>query len=272
VSESDIRGISLTCKPLLWTSHQLATLESIEHWCRDRTAPQIYQVRGAAGTGKSTLAVELANSCSAIALCYQAKATSVLRRKGAERVSTIHSFLYRPPDIKRRADGSDELLWRLKEWRERAHLLVIDEASQIDAGLGRHLAQLGIRILTFGDDHQLPPIGEQKPFFVQFPIDVALSQIHRQALNSPVLKVAHALRESGVMPKGRDYDLDDLVAADVVLTAFREIRRVTNIRIRRKLLSIRNADAPPIIGERVICLRTNMRTRFTTVRSRKSSE
>lgn len=239
------------------TPEQQKALRGIDKWLDDPRSP-VFQLRGPAGTGKSTLLVRLMRSVSAIALAFQGKAVSVLRRKGATRVSTIHSFLYGSPKVTVRSDGSEELEWRLREDNEPIGLIALDEVSQIDAKLGRDLLSQGAKILTFGDSIQLPPIDSRRAFFDdRFGIDVELAQIHRQARNSPVLRLATKIREGGALPKGIDFDLADLVDAEVVITAFRETRRRQNFHIRRRRYGIRNPSAMPLVDELVIATRTS---------------
>jgi exodeoxyribonuclease-5 len=236
---------------------QKAAKRLIDDWLADRQARQLCQGRGPAGVGKTTTAVEFANLPGAAAVTFTGKAASVLRRKGAKRVETIHSYLFGAPQAVVLADGREELHWRLRDRHEQFDLLVIDECSQIDATLGRHLLARGAKVLTFGDNYQLPPIDGQPAFFERFPIDVELTEVHRQALNSPVLRLATQIREGGPLPKGEDFDLDDLLEADVVLCALNETRRRLNFHIRRKRFGVRTKRTLPIAGERVICLRNN---------------
>jgi exodeoxyribonuclease-5 len=218
---------------------------------------QLFQTRGPAGSGKTTVAVEFANLPGAAALTFTGKAASVLRRKGARRVATIHSYLFGSPKVAVRADGTEELQWLLRDRYEPVDLLVVDEVSQIDATLGHHLLARGIPIVTFGDSVQLPPIDGQPAFFDRFSIDAELKDVHRQALNSPVLRLATQIREDGLLPKSEDYDTDTLLRADVILCAMNETRQRMNFTIRRKWFDVRRKAELPIVAERVVCLRND---------------
>jgi exodeoxyribonuclease-5 len=114
----------------------------------------------------------------------------------------------------------------------------------------------GITVIAFGDPGQLLPI-EGLPFSIS--ADFTLSQIHKQALESPIIRQAHAVRSTGSYAADGDavrvldrLSEDDLRAADVVLTGRRATRMRLNAEIRR-VLGIERAL--PVLGEPLVCLR-----------------
>lgn len=83
------------------TPEQLAGLEKIRAWHGGAFAADPFRLFGPAGTGKTTMAREipaaLALDPSRVAYgAYTGKAAHVLRGKGCEPVSTIHSAIYYP--------------------------------------------------------------------------------------------------------------------------------------------------------------------------------
>jgi len=73
------------------TAEQRRVLDEIDHWLRHERG-QVLQVKGPAGTSKSTIAAwVLEQYPNSIGLCFQAKAVSVLRGKGARNVTTIRA-------------------------------------------------------------------------------------------------------------------------------------------------------------------------------------
>src|SRR5215469_4266268 len=187
-------------RPALLTREQEAARGTID--TKLKAGQRVIKVVGPAGTGKTTLAVDYAKQNDACAMAFTGKAASVLYRKGAPVTSTIHGYLYHPP----RESGDGGLSWQLRERRDQTDLIVVDEWSMVDPSIGRDLYETGTQMVIFGDSVQLPPIGGRKPFFDQFPIDVELKKIHRQALNSPVLKLATRIREGGDLPYLHAYD------------------------------------------------------------------
>jgi exodeoxyribonuclease V len=189
---------------------------------------------GFAGTGKSTLlgvfskSLQDRNIGPVAYCCYTGRASSVLARKlKAARVSTtnktlrsgkalrgrfaslfysasspeadmpycgtIHRLLYRPVID----DKTEELKgWVKRDALDRPYkLIIVDEASMISDDLLRDLQFHGAPILAVGDHGQLPPVmasGDlmQKPM-------LRLEKIHRQAEGSPIIRLAHHVREGG---------------------------------------------------------------------------
>ena len=107
-----------------------------------------------------------------------------------------------------------------------------------------------------GDPGQLPPINGD-PFFTQS--SFTLQEIHRQALESPIIRQAHAVRLTGkYAPDGDAFrvieraTIDDLLTAVVVLVHRRDTRSRMNALVRRAL---EYASAWPRAHEPLVCLR-----------------
>src|SRR5260370_1454897 len=94
---------------------------------------------------------------------FTGKAALVMRSKGCERASTIHSLIYKTRESGEEVPSFD--LWD-EAPASKAALIVIDECSMVDAELGRDLMSFGVPLLVLGDPAQLPPI-QGGGFFTQ---------------------------------------------------------------------------------------------------------
>ncbi len=73
-------------------------------------------------------------------------------------------------------------------------LIVLDEVSMVNQEMASHVMSYGIPILVLGDPGQLPPVkGGDGAFTAQVP-DIMLEEIHRQALDSPIIRLATMAR------------------------------------------------------------------------------
>ena len=99
------------------------------------------------------------------------------------------------PARHRRQDRGAERLDQARQARSDVRLIIVDEASMVSDDLLRDLQFHGAPILAVGDHGQLPPVmasGDlmQKPM-------LRLEKIHRQAEGSPIIRLAHHVREGG---------------------------------------------------------------------------
>lgn len=124
-------------------------------------------------------------------------------------------------------------------------LLVADEVSMVNDQMARDILDSGVRVLVLGDPEQLPPVNGDG-FFTRAAADITLTEVHRQALDSPVLNLATRVRTDGlsaVMPseyvpgKGLDYTQFDRILC------WRRATRWSAIRYLRKQLG-RASDLP----------------------------
>lgn len=145
--------------------------------------------------------------------------------------------------------------------------VVIDEASMVDEQLANDLMSFGKKILVLYDPFQLPPVGAAGYFTKRQP-NVMLTEIHRQARDSGVLRLATSVRESGLSAlwshdnsldcqvirantlSSDDYDLE-LLGASQVLCGTNRTRRALNLRLRELLGRGGLVDHT----ERIICLK-----------------
>jgi exodeoxyribonuclease V alpha subunit len=133
------------------------------------------------------------------------KAARRLAESTGKEAKTIHRLLEFFPDEPLFEDEPDALPSGVRDFRRNAQnpleaeLVVIDEASMIDARLLRALLRAchadRTRIVLVGDADQLPPVGPGAPFqdlvaSQQVPV-ARLTQIHRQAEGSRIVQNAY---------------------------------------------------------------------------------
>jgi exodeoxyribonuclease-5 len=113
-----------------------------------------------------------------------------MRNKGCVGASTIHSLIYSP------VDEGGATRWELNPESEAASadLIVVDECSMVGPDLGRDLLSYGRKVLVLGDPAQLPPV-DGAGFFTDRSPDWLLTEIHRQAAESPIIVLANRARQ-----------------------------------------------------------------------------
>ena len=75
-----------------------------------------------------------------------------------------------------------------------AKLIVLDEVSMVGEEMARDLMSFGKPILVLGDPGQLPPIQGEGAFTKNAP-DIMLTEIHRQAAESAIIRLATMARQ-----------------------------------------------------------------------------
>jgi len=181
---------------------------------------KLITVGGYAGTGKTTLISELRkeinNKTTDLSVAFTTltgKASSVLNNKLNENYAkfsidycgTIHGLIYKPDKLIWNNKLKTYIVsgWKLKniEEIEQHQIIIIDEASMVSEKIWKHLLIFNIVIIAFGDHGQLPPIGDRDFNLMKNPKYI-LKDIHRQSLNSPIIKLSKFIRKEGYIPFG----------------------------------------------------------------------
>jgi exodeoxyribonuclease-5 len=134
-------------------------------------------------------------------------------------------------------------------------ILIADEVSMVNERMAHDILDFGVRVLVLGDPEQLPPVGGEGYFTSQQP-DVMLSEVHRQALDSPVLALATRVRLGGAVTT-EEYasaNRTDYTTFDQIL-CWRRATRWGAINYLRKELG--RPAGVPVPGDKVMNLANN---------------
>jgi exodeoxyribonuclease-5 len=222
---------------------------------------RVFTMHGLAGTGKTTVLADVARDQKDALLCtLTGKAASVLRRKTGLDTQTIHSAFYQLEKVSTQ-NGRREMSWREahSEGALSGAVVLLDECSMVAERVAQDILATGAKIVACGDPGQLAPV-EGKQFFSK--ADFTLRTIHRQALESPIIRQAHAVRSGGtyeadgaafrVVKPGR-IDPEAVMNAGAVLCWTNKTRKAVNARLREmKQLSLLPF---PQVGEPIMCLK-----------------
>jgi exodeoxyribonuclease-5 len=254
-----------------FSPQQDAALKAVSRWLKEGRSP-IFRLFGYAGTGKTTLARHFAEHVDGQVqfAAFTGKAAQVLRARGATNARTLHSLIYRPRGeeaVEDETTGKTSINPTFSLNRQspvaRAALIVVDECSMVDEDLGRDLMSFGTPILVLGDPAQLPPISGGG-FFTEHEPDHLLTEIHRQARDNPIIRLAMDVREGREFARGdygtaqvigkEDVDQELVLEADQVLVGTNRTRRRYNQRLRQ----LKGFDASyPQAGDKLVCLRND---------------
>ncbi|SHE77748.1 exodeoxyribonuclease-5 [Loktanella atrilutea] len=230
----------------------------------------VFRVFGYAGTGKTSIARHFSTGIEGrtVYAAYTGKAAMVMKKSGCAGARTIHSLIYSVEQDE--ATGMLQFKWNAGSDAADAALIVIDECSMVDASLGADLLRFNRPILVLGDPAQLPPVkarndnGTGAGFFTEVAPDVMLTEIHRQAAENPIIRIATDIREGREVRAGTFGDcrvtprenitMGDIKRTDQVLVGRRDTRDTYNRRIRE---IIGRESAMPVVGDRIICIKND---------------
>jgi exodeoxyribonuclease-5 len=233
---------------------------------------------------------------------FTGKAALVLRRKGTP-ARTIHSLIYSvieateeeieeaqkrivQAEIDARALGGfdrtaaeaaiEAMRQTLREMKKprfalnpdspaaSAKLIVLDEVSMVGEEMARDLMSFGRPILVLGDPGQLPPIKGEGAFTQQAP-DIMLTEIHRQAAESAIIRLATMAREGQSIGFGQyddhawkmrmaDVTPDQALRGGQVICGRNATRFQLNNALRRAA-GLGGSFLPTGPNEKIICLK-----------------
>src|SRR6201992_1931175 len=229
-----------------FSPHQDSALKAVADWLKAKPGqngtPQVFRLFGLPGTGKTTLARHIAEDVDGEVkfAAFTGKAALVMRSKGCDEASTIHSLIYRA-----RETGEETPNFEL--WDDapasKAKLIIVDECSMVDADLGRDLLSFDCPLLVLGDPAQLPPV-QGGGFFTATEPDAMLTEVHRQAKDDPIVRMSMDVREGRELDIGRygesevvsrkELDPNRGMSADQGLVGRDNTRRSYNMRMRQR--------------------------------------
>lgn len=191
---------------LVLSPGQEAAAEMVGHFLK-QTEWRFGRITGYAGTGKTTLIKVLADRYgSPTILTPTGKAALRVGEATGLFAQTIHRFLYEPSEDPK----TGRPIFNIKpEWSDsmldmEGKLVLIDEASMVDKVVWRDLQlvakNVGFHILVMGDLFQLPPVYKDEDgrafstLLLNTPFSVNLTEVIRQALDSPIIRASMVLR------------------------------------------------------------------------------
>jgi ATP-dependent exoDNAse (exonuclease V) alpha subunit len=185
-------------------------------------------ITGYAGTGKTTLIKMLAKKYGDPKVCTPTgKAALRVTEATGTPASTFHRWMYDPGTDEKTGGVKFVLKHPSRLQLPGCKLVLVDEASMISSGAWADMwstcRRLGLKIVLIGDGFQLPPVEAGNPSNPATPFStmtpefaakheferVEMTDIVRQAADSPVVKAATGLRNGdrraiGLLPRVED--------------------------------------------------------------------
>lgn len=253
------------------------------HWFLHESS-QVFEIDGAAGTGKTVLIKEILKALNLkatdyYAMAYTGQAALVMRTRGFTNARSIHSTLYEVEETFIDPEDEDSLAAKfgvrqiVKKFHirrsipENVRLFFIDEAYMVPQFMVKQILNFQVKVIVAGDAHQLPPIGDNPGFLIN-PGVHHLTQLMRQSENSPIVYLANRAMHNEVIHCGM-YGNDVMVIedkefipqmvgfADCICCGTNMTRDMMNKYIR-SLAGYRGQM--PHCGERIICRKNNWET------------
>lgn len=154
----------------------------------------VYNLSGAAGTGKTTVVTAIINALKGFKIMVSApthKAKEVISEITKKPGVTIHSLLGLKPNIElENFDPNNPTYQQLGEqYISKADIHIIDECSMINKELTKLLIKQAVankvRIILIGDKKQLPPVKEKLSITFMVKHKYELTEIIRQKGDNP---------------------------------------------------------------------------------------
>ena len=145
-----------------------------------------------------------------------------------------------------------------------ARLIVLDEVSMVGEEMARDLMSFGKPILVLGDPGQLPPIKGEGAFTKDAP-DIMLTEIHRQAAESAIIRLATMARQGEPIGFGQydpfvwkmrkmDVTPEQALRGGQVICGMNATRLQLNNGMRRAA-GFGDGWLPSGSGEKIVCLK-----------------
>lgn len=216
-------------QPITLSEQQQAACDRFAEWYEayPEVPRKFFVLQGFAGTGKSFTVNHIMEQLelAPVYMTYTGKAALVLQKYSKLDARTIHSTCYRyiPPNAKQleelydaRKDASGEALkdidTKLKQMsspkfefnphafeEDPPDVIVLDECSMVDEDILNDLLRYEIPIMALGDSGQLRPVHGTGALFTG-PPDAELTEIRRQALQSPIVDWSMRARTKKALP------------------------------------------------------------------------
>lgn len=224
-------------------------------------------LQGAAGTGKSYLLSYLLSSLNYLEeelafVSFTGTAAKVLQKQGLP-ATTIHKLIYNPIIVRGSCVGfkrktRDELI------EKNIKLIIVDEFSMLNQEILKDLMTYRIPLLLVGDQFQLPPIGKPNNYINS--ADVFLTEVHRQALDNPVLWAATQVRLGNGLPGGIYGNTLFVGRKDEADESWfrKDVQIITGLNKTKDSLNATMAGTPnPMSGHKIIFLKNDMENGIT---------
>ena len=252
-------------KKITFNKQQLEAIEKAVKWYKDvqdrKTLKRFFFLAGFAGTGKTTVAKEIARRCvgeyGALAIAPTGKAAARLKQKGFSGAKTLHQFIY---NVRGEDEDGEPIFQRKEMLDEMPKLVVLDEASMVGEWDAERLLAHRIPVLALGDTGQIPPV-KASPYFVH--PDYQLTDIMRQGQDSNIIRASFYIRQGKRLPP-REYD--DVVVREgrpdftflkkhlgeesQILCSFNSTRERYNTTLRQMAGYCSDLPSP---GEKLVC-------------------
>ena len=249
------------------SDEQVKARNAIKNWYFNEPTQKTFYLAGYAGSGKTTIAKPIVADLKldpdaendVLYGSYTGKAAVVLKKKGMRQSTTIHRMIYKPIE---EDSGKVSFMLNYESVLKATKLVVLDECSMIDDNMAKDLLTFGKKILVIGDPGQLPPVKGEGAFTNRDP-DFFLTEIHRQAAENPIIRLATMARMGQKIPYSdygdgiqhvnfKNMDYDNFIKSDQILTGKNETRMKLNVDIR----SHYGFDKYPLKnGAKLICLK-----------------
>jgi ATP-dependent exoDNAse (exonuclease V) alpha subunit len=261
---------------MIGETQQDAAIRAVDAWLHDGSGAQVFRLFGWAGTGKTTIAKQIAQHVrgKVLFLAFTGKAALVLRKKGCPNAGTIHGSIYCPVEDPLTGKVSFDI--NENSPVRDCSLVIVDEVSMVGKDIALDLLSFGKRILVLGDPGQLPPI-QGDGFFVDAEPDFMLTEIYRQAADNPIIRMSMEVREGRKLQPGRyggslvalrrsiDRDVmrEHVLRADQLLCGKNATRHAFNERVRQiKGIRGEQEEWHPTRGDRLVCLKNRKEEGF----------